>query len=157
MNLIRKIHNNLQCRLGLGFFSTYSCGPRSFRSLFCVDRMSLSTHCQAMGGVERTNVQQKCLTNLFNLLNVQKSVSTEVKILIAGHTLDDTKPDFPPPRRSGYIYPHSSQVCGINTIIIILLFTALSMDLLIYLSIYLSQHKPAKLPDDADSPPTKIG
>lgn len=33
-------------KLGFGFFSTYSCGPRSLRSLLCGDRMSLSTHCQ---------------------------------------------------------------------------------------------------------------
>lgn len=42
-----------QCRFGLGFFSTYSCGPRSFRSLVCVDRMSLSTHCQAEVGKKK--------------------------------------------------------------------------------------------------------
>lgn len=76
-------------------------------------------------GVERTNAQQIRLTNLFNLPNVQKSVSTEVKIPSAGHTLDDTKPDFPPTTI------RSSEVCGVNMIIIILLFTALS----IYLSI----------------------
>lgn len=52
--------------------------------------MSLSTHCQAAVGVERTNAQEIRLTNLFNQLNVQKSVSTEVKITIAGHTLDDS-------------------------------------------------------------------
>lgn len=72
LNLICKIHNNLQCRLGLGFFSTYSCGPRSFRSLFCVDRMSLSTHCQATVGVERTN-WQICLTyRMCKKVSVQK-------------------------------------------------------------------------------------
>lgn len=43
---------NSQFRFGLGFFSTYSCGPRSFRSLVCVDRMSRSTHCQAEVGGE---------------------------------------------------------------------------------------------------------
>lgn len=47
-----QLHWNSQCRFGLGFFSTYSCGPRSFRSLVCVDRMSLSTHCQAEVGGE---------------------------------------------------------------------------------------------------------
>lgn len=40
--------SHLQFKLGFGFFSTYSCGPRSLRSLLCGDRMSLSTHCQAV-------------------------------------------------------------------------------------------------------------
>lgn len=35
-----------ECRLGFGFFSTYSCGPRSLRSLFCGDLMSLKTQSQ---------------------------------------------------------------------------------------------------------------
>lgn len=42
-----------ECRAGFGFFSTYSWGPRTLRSLLCRDRTSRSTHCQ-VSWIKRT-------------------------------------------------------------------------------------------------------